>query len=114
MVDTKPTPAWAVTSLVVSVLGWLAAAPLPLLDYGYIIGSTAGVGMIGPFLLGLLSGTLALAGVILGAVALARTRGGGFGGRGQAWAGVALGGVLLLAYGTVTALSLVGADIFQR
>src|SRR5262245_52022278 len=98
MADPKPTTAWSVASLVVSVLGWLAAVPLLFIDYNHLIGATAGVGLIGPFLLGLVSGTLALTGIILGMIALARTRSGEFVGRGTAWTGIGLSGVLLAAY----------------
>jgi hypothetical protein len=98
MVETKPTTAWAVACLACGVLGWLAAVPLPLIDYNQLIGATAGVGVIGPFLLGLLSGGLCLLATLFGAVALARTRRGEFSGRGGAWAGIALGASLLGAY----------------
>src|ERR1700692_1407798 len=98
MPDAKPTTTWASTSLSCSILGWLAASPLPFIDYGYIAGATAGVGLIGPFLLGMLSALLGVLGLILGSVALARIRGGRFNGRGKAWAGVAPGGMLLTSY----------------
>jgi hypothetical protein len=98
LIATKHTTAWAYSALGCSLLGWLAAAPLPLIDYNHLIGGTAGVGVIGPFLLGLLSALLCLLGIIFGIVALARTRDTTFHGRGKAWTGIALGGLLLTAY----------------
>jgi hypothetical protein len=98
MGDTKPITAWAVACLACGILGWLAAVPLPLIDYNHLIGATAGVGVVGPFLLGLLSGGLCLLATLFGVAALARTRRGDFGGRGSAWAGIALGCSLLAAY----------------
>jgi hypothetical protein len=98
MPDTRPTTAWAYTALACGILGWFAAAPLPFIDYGYIAGATAGVGLIGPFLLGVLSSLLGLLALVLGIVTLARTKGGGFGGRSKGWAGLALGGFLVMTY----------------
>jgi hypothetical protein len=98
MADTKPLSAWAVASAVSAGLGFLAALPLPFIDYQQLIGGTAGVGVIGPLLLGVLSGALCLLGVIFGAIALARTRSGERRGWGTAWAGVLLGSLPLLVY----------------
>src|SRR5262245_56291931 len=98
MQETKPSTAWAAISLFVSGLAWVVGLPLPVIDYNHLIGGTAGVGVIVPFLLGLVSGTLAVVGILLGLIALARTRGGAFGGRGRAWAGIALGVVLVITY----------------
>ena len=64
----------------------------------YIAGATAGVGLLGPFLLGLLSATLCLLGVNFGVVALARIRSGERRGRGMSWSGIILGGLPLVAY----------------
>jgi hypothetical protein len=98
MPDTKPTTAWSTASLVCGILGLLGAIPLPFIDYQHIAGATAGVGIIVPLFLGLVSALFALVALILGLVALARTRDGRFGGRGKAWSGVALGSVLMVAY----------------
>jgi hypothetical protein len=54
MAQPKPTAVWAYVGLITGVLACLTAAPLPFIDYGYIAGATAGVGLAGPFLLGLL------------------------------------------------------------
>jgi hypothetical protein len=112
MAPAKPTTAWAVASVVCSSLGLLGAAPLPLIDYQHIVGATAGVGVVGPFLLGLLSAALGILGFVFGLVALARIGEGRFSGRGLAWAGIVLGGLLSLAY-VVVVLWLSGwADAF--
>jgi hypothetical protein len=100
MPEMKPTPVWAYTSLACGILGWLAALPLPFLDYQSIAGATAGVGVIGPFLLGMWSALLGLLALILGIIGLAWTRSG----RGMTWAGIALGGSLLMAYGVAACL----------
>lgn len=81
---------------------------MPFIDYQNIAGATAGVGLIGPFMLGMLSALLGLVGLILGIVALARTRSGEFGGRGKAWVGFVLGGVLLTAYLVMTSRLMFG------
>jgi hypothetical protein len=99
MTETKWTTAWADASLACGVLGWLAAVPLPLIDYQHIGGATAGVGVLGPFLLGVLSALLGVLGLILGMVALARGSG-----RGKAWAGIALAGLLLTGYAAAARL----------
>jgi hypothetical protein len=96
MVTTRTTTAWANASLVLGILGWLTAVPLAFLDYGHIIGATAGVGMIGPFLIGLVAAVLCLLGVVFGVVALARARNGEFGGTGKAWTGIVVGALPLL------------------
>lgn len=98
----KPTTAWASASIILGILALLTAIPLPFIDYQNIAGATAGVGLIGPFLLGVVSVLLALVALILGFVALGRTSSGQFNGRSKAWAGIALGGILLTAYVVVT------------
>jgi hypothetical protein len=98
MTDTRTTSAWASASLVCGIFGLLAGIPLPFIDYQNIAGATAGVGLIGPLLLGLLSALLALIASILGFIGLVRTSSGGLGGRGKAWMGTALGGLLLTVY----------------
>lgn len=108
MVPAKPTTSWAFASLICSILAWLGAVPLPFIDYNYIGGATAGVGVIGPALLGLVSALLALLGLIFGLVALGRISAGTLGGRGKAWTGVALAGFLLLAYVAVSGRFLFG------
>jgi len=108
MIATKTSSAWAVASVVLVVLGWLTAVPLPLIDYGYIGGATAGVGVIGPCLLGLLSFTLGLLGAVFGVVALARTRGDEVGGRGIAWIGTSLGVLLVTGYVVISGRFLFG------
>lgn len=98
MVHAKPITAWAVVSLISSILGWLGALPLVFMDYDDLIGGTAGVGVIIPLLMGLLSATLCLLGVIFGAVALATIRSGKRRGWGISWTGIILGGFALTAY----------------
>jgi hypothetical protein len=98
MVDSKPITAWALLSLVSSILGWFVGLPLVLIDYNHLIGATAGVGVLGPLLLGLLSATLCLLAIIFGVVAVARIRRGERRGRGILWAGIILGGLPLIAY----------------
>jgi hypothetical protein len=114
MVDPKPITAWAYVSLATGMLAWLAAAPLPFIDYQQIAGATAGVGLAVPFLLGQLSALLCFLGLIFAVVALARTGSGRLGGHGRAWAGVAINGLLLVAYAAVAGLFLVGSDVWQR
>jgi hypothetical protein len=110
MARRKPTMVWAYVGLITGVLAWLTAAPLPLIDYGYIAGATAGVGLAGPFLLGLLSMLLCSLGLVFGIVAvIMNTRR-----RGAAWAAVALIGLLAIAYLAVIGLFLIGADVFRR
>ena len=108
MTDTRPITAWAVVSLISSILGWLSGLPLLFIDYNQLIGGTAGVGVIGPLLLGLLSATLCLLGLILGIVALTRTRGGERRGRGMAWTGIGLSSLALTAYVVVAGPNLLG------
>src|SRR5262245_35900638 len=98
MVDTKPITAWAIVSLVSGILGWLGGLPLVVIDYNHLIGATAGVGVIGPLLLGLLSAILCLLAIIFGVIALARIRCGERRGRGISWTGIILGGLPLTAY----------------
>jgi hypothetical protein len=98
MDQMRPLSAWAVVSLTSAILGWLTALPLLVINYQYIAGSTAGVGLLGPFLLGLLSAALCLLGIIFGVVALARIRNGERRGRGMGWAGIILGGLPLMTY----------------
>jgi hypothetical protein len=112
MAPAKPTTAWAVASVVCGSLGLLGAVPLPLIDYQHLAGATAGVGVAGPFLLGLVSAALGVLGLVFGLVALARLGEGRFSGRGLAWSGICLGGLLSLAY-LVAVLWLSGwADAF--
>ena len=85
-------------SLISTILGWLGALPLPFIDYGNIAGATAGVGLIDPFLLGLLSAMLCTMGVVFGIVALGSIRSGKRSGRGISWTGIILGGLPLTAY----------------
>jgi hypothetical protein len=103
MAPTKPITAWAVASVACSGLGMLAGVPLLLIDYQNIAGATAGVGLIGPFLLGLLSSAFGLVGLVSGLVALGRIGAGQYGGRGMAWAGVTIGALLTMAYLIVAA-----------
>ncbi len=97
MHQSRPVTAWAVISLISTILGWLGALPLPFIDYQSIAGA-GGVGIVGPFLLGLLSATLCVLGVIFGVVALARIRNSERRGRAISWAGIILGGLPLMAY----------------
>jgi hypothetical protein len=53
---------------------------------------------VGPFLLGLLSATLCLMGILFGVLALRSIRSGQRRGRGMSWTGIILGGLLLTAY----------------
>jgi hypothetical protein len=108
MVDSRPITAWAVVSLISSILGWLCGLPLLFIDYEALIGGTAGVGVIGPFLLGMLSATLCLLGVILGMIGLARTRRGDYRGRNTSWTGIGLGCLALTAYLVVSGHYLLG------
>jgi hypothetical protein len=108
MADTRPITAWAVASMISSILGWLTGLPLPFLDYNQLIGGTAGVGVIGPLLLGLLSATLCLLGLVLGIVALTKPRGGERRGRGMAWTGFGLSSLALAAYVVVAGPNLLG------
>jgi hypothetical protein len=101
-----------VAGLACCSLGLLTALPLPLIDYQQIAGATVGVGLIGPFLLGLLSAALGVPGFVFGLVALARTDEGRFSGRGRAWAGIVLGGRLSLAYLVVLAEMTHGAGFW--
>lgn len=108
MTDTSPITAWAIVSLVSSILGWLSGLPLLFIDYNQLIGGTAGVGAIVPLLLGLLSATLCLSGLILGIVALTKTLGGKRRGRGMAWTGIGLSSLALAAYVVVAGPNLLG------
>ena len=74
--SASPSISRVAVSFAGTILGWLGALPLLVINYQYIGGATAGVGLLGPFLLGLLSATLCLLGVIFGVVALARIRSG--------------------------------------
>lgn len=67
----KPLPASAVISLASGALGWLAALPLLLFDYQRMMGATAGVGLVVPFLTGVVSATLCVSGIVSGVIALA-------------------------------------------
>jgi hypothetical protein len=98
MAATKPITAWAVISLLSSSAGWLTGLSLLFIDYDQLIGGTAGVGVIGPLLLGMLSATLCLLGVILGMIGLARTRTGEHRGRNTSWTGIGLGCLALTVY----------------
>jgi hypothetical protein len=93
MVTAKPTTLCAVVSLAFSVLGCVATvALLALLDrYGEIARRSAGVGSIWMVMHLLLAGAPCMLGVLFGVVALVRSRGGQYGGRGKAWMGIALG-----------------------
>jgi hypothetical protein len=91
----KPSMVWAYSSLACAVLGWLAAAPLPFIDYQYIGGATAGVGVIGPVLLGVLSAQLCLLGVVLAIVALVSPSSDRSSGRIMAWVAIVVGGLPL-------------------
>jgi hypothetical protein len=90
----NPTRARVYSSLACAGLGWLTAAPLPFIDYQYVGGATAGVGLMGPLLLGVLSAQLCLLGVVLATVALVRATGE----RRMAWAAVVVGGVPLTLF----------------
>ena len=57
-----PSRLWGVVSLILSIMRWLSGLPLLFMDYDALFGGTAGVGVIGPFLLGLLSATFCLLG----------------------------------------------------
>lgn len=109
MAQPKPTVVWAYIGLITGVLAWLTAAPLPFIDYGYIARATAGVGLAGPFLLGLLSALLCFLGLVFGIVAVITNRSR----RGVAWTAVALNGLLAIAYAAVIGLLVVGADVFR-
>lgn len=108
MADTSPITAWAVASLISSILGWLTGLPLAFIDYCQLIGGTAGVGVIGPLLLGLLSATLCLLGLVLGTVALTKIRGGERRGRGMVWTGVGLSSLALTAYAVIAGPNFLG------
>jgi hypothetical protein len=86
-----------------SGVGLLAAVPLLLIDYQNIAGATAGVGLIGPLLLGLVSSAFGLVGLVFGLVSLGRIGSGQYGGRGMALAGAAIGALLTMAYLAVVA-----------
>jgi hypothetical protein len=109
MAPSKPTAVWAYVGLITGVLAWLAAAPLPFIDYGYIAGATAGVGLAGPFFLGLLSLLLCCLGLGIGIVAVIMNASR----HGAAWAAVALNGLLAIAYTAVIGLFIAGADVFR-
>jgi hypothetical protein len=106
--DMKPTRAWAHSSLAFGVLGWLTAVPLPFIDYQYIGGATAGVGIMGPFLLGVLSAQLCLLGVVLAIVVLVMPSGGRSSERRVAWTAVVVGGLPLTVFAAVLGRFLMG------
>lgn len=108
MTDTKPITAWAVVSLISSILGWLSGLPLLFLDYDQLIGGTAGVGVIVPLFLGLLSATFCSLGLLLGVVALSRTHGGLRRGWGMSWTGIGLSGAALIVYVVFSGIFLLG------
>jgi len=88
MDNAKPTTSLAIASLICSVAAWLV---LPLL---LTINPTAGAGVSGGLALlfvGSVAAILALLGIIIGTIALRKIRGGEFGGRGYAWAGIVAG-----------------------
>jgi hypothetical protein len=93
MAEKKRTSPWAVASLVCSALGSLAfLALLPLGErYGEMARGSAGVAGVWAALHVALSAALCLLGGLFGVIALARIRGGRYGGRVMAWAGIALG-----------------------
>jgi hypothetical protein len=93
MASAKPTTLCAVVSLVFSVFGCVATlALLALLNrYGEIARRSAGVGSIWMVMHMMMAGALCMLGVLFGVVALVRSRGGQYGGRGKAWTGIALG-----------------------
>jgi hypothetical protein len=101
MDQTRPVTRWAIAGLISGILGWLVGLPLPFIDYHQIIGATAGVGVIGPFLVGLLSAGLCVLGMACGIVALFRIRSGDRSGTGLSWSAIALGGSALTIYAAV-------------
>ena len=105
MLYTKRTTGSAIASLVLTLLGWLAGLPLLLINYQSISGRTAGVGVVGPFLLGILSAVLCFLGVLFGVVALAKISRGEVRGLGIALVGVILGSSVLGAYVLVAFLA---------
>jgi hypothetical protein len=96
--QTRPIAPLAIISLAAAFLGFVGALPLPFIDYANIGGATAGVGVIGPCLLGLLSAALCLAGVIFGVIALANIRKTASRGAVPSWVAIILGGLVLAAY----------------
>jgi hypothetical protein len=98
VVETKPVTAWSVASLVSSIVGWLVGLPLVFLNYDRMMGETAGLGLLGPFLWGLLSATLCLFGAIFGIVGLIQLGGSQCHGRVTSWLGISLGGLALMIY----------------
>jgi hypothetical protein len=108
MDDRKPTRAWVYSSLACAGLGWLIAAPLPFIDYQYIGGATAGVGIMGPFLLGVFSAQLCLLGVVLGIVALVTASGERSSARRMAWSALMVGGLPLILFAAVAGRFLLG------
>jgi hypothetical protein len=61
-------------SLVAGITGWLAGLPLLAVDWVGAVGGTAGVGVIGPLVWGLLSAVGCLLAVLFGIIALLRIR----------------------------------------
>ena len=98
MNPARPVSGWAIAGLIAAIVGWLGTLPLLLLDYSHIAGATAGVGLIGPFLIALLSAALGVTGIICGSVAMAGIRRSERRGAGMAWMGVVLGALLSAAY----------------
>ena len=92
MVDKKPTTAWAVVSVLCSIVACLGAVALPAIYSSGMRHEPTGVSAgIGVMFVGLLSIALGLSGAIFGIVRLRKIRSGECGGRAAAWMGIVLG-----------------------
>lgn len=88
MIAAKPITRFSIASLICSIAAWLV---LPLL---LTINPAAGAGVSGGLAIlcvASTAGIFALLGVLLGIIALRKIRGGEFGGRKCAWAGIVAG-----------------------
>lgn len=96
MDEPKPVTEWARWSLVCSLNGWLGVLiyrvpeavrrGATLMDFGSSV-----------LIVGSLAYLMCLAGTVAGVLALVRIRGDGYRGHRQAWAGLVLGGLPVLA-----------------
>src|SRR5687768_15580421 len=88
----RPDTRWALASLVFSLVGCPVAAVLPASYFGGLGVETTGVtASVALLQVGLLAGLLCLCGIAFGIVALRKSRGGAYGGRGKARVGIGLG-----------------------
>jgi hypothetical protein len=102
MVPAHATTPWASASLACGILGVAGLLATPALYALGLSRETTGVSAsIGAGVIVLLSGSICLAAVICGTVALRKVRRHGYGGRARAWTGIFLGCLpvgLLLAW----------------